>query len=239
MSDGEELEVLAIIPARGGSKRLPGKNLRLLNGKPLIAYSIETALQCASVNKVIVSTDDQEIANAAEQFGAEVPFLRPAEFAEDTTPDHPVFLHALNWLKEHENYIPELVLNLRPTAPFRTMDVIQGVIAKWRSAGVDSVRSMCRAESVHHPYWMFKEEGGLASPVIAGKSTNEYYQSQLLPPVYHLNGLVDAMSANVIMSGGHLYGRSMAIYETPRAISLDIDTMDDFELAEFMIQKTN
>ena len=107
-------EVLAIIPARGGSKGIPRKNIRSFAGHPLIAYSIAAAKQSQTVTRVIVSTDDEEIAAVARQYGAETPFLRPAELAEDTTLDLPVFQHALNWLAEHENYHPQLVIQLRP-----------------------------------------------------------------------------------------------------------------------------
>ena len=112
-------EVLAIIPARGGSKGIPRKNINLFANFPLISYSIVAALQAESVTRVIVSTDDEEIAAVSRQWGAETPFIRPAELAQDHTTDLPVFQHALQWLKEHEGYPPDLVIHRRPTSPLR------------------------------------------------------------------------------------------------------------------------
>ena len=113
------MEILAIIPARGGSKSIPRKNIRPLAGHPLIAYSIAAGRQSRLVTRTIVSTDDEEIAAVARQYGAETPFLRPAEFAQDNTTDFPVFTHALGWLKEHEGYQPDIIVQLRPTSPIR------------------------------------------------------------------------------------------------------------------------
>jgi len=112
-------KVLALVPARGGSKGIPRKNIRDFAGHPLIAYSIAAGLHAALVNRVIVSTDDEEIAEVARQYGAEAPFLRPAEFAQDQSLDLPVFQHALEWLAEKENYHPDVVVQLRPTSPVR------------------------------------------------------------------------------------------------------------------------
>ncbi len=112
-------DILAIIPARGGSKGIPRKNIRNFVGYPLIAYSIAASLQSELVTRTIVSTDDEEIAAVAREYGAETPFLRPAVFAEDNTTDLPVFEHALNWLVENEDYHPDVVVQLRPTSPIR------------------------------------------------------------------------------------------------------------------------
>ncbi|HEY5670648.1 MAG TPA: acylneuraminate cytidylyltransferase family protein, partial [Anaerolineales bacterium] len=112
-------QVLTLIPARGGSKSIPRKNIRPFAGHPLIAYSIAAGLCAETVTRVIVSTDDDEIAAVARRYGAETPFLRPDEYSQDNTPDLPVFQHALNWLEEHDGYRPEIVVHLRPTSPFR------------------------------------------------------------------------------------------------------------------------
>jgi len=121
-------EILTIIPARGGSKGIPRKNIRNFAGSPLIAWSIAAARQSEFVTRIVVSTDDEEIAAVARSFGAETPFLRPAEFAQDQTTDLPVFEHALQWLAEHENYHPEVVVQLRPTSPIRPRDCVDGAI---------------------------------------------------------------------------------------------------------------
>ena len=117
-------EVLAIIPARGGSKTIPKKNIRPLDGHPLIAYSIAAGHKSRQVTRVILSTDDEEIAEVARAYGGEVPFLRPADLARDETPDLPVFQHALNWLAEKEGYLPEAVVQLRPTSPIRPPECV-------------------------------------------------------------------------------------------------------------------
>ncbi|MEL6675928.1 MAG: acylneuraminate cytidylyltransferase family protein [Bacteroidota bacterium] len=230
--------VLALIPARGGSKRVPRKNVLPLVGKPLIAYTIEAALACAGVNRVVVSTDDEEIATVAREYGAEVPFMRPAELATDSSPDRPVFIHALKWLEENEAWQPDLVLNLRCTSPFKTPELIQGLIDTWQKTGADSVRSMCEAEGIHHPYWMFKQdEAGFAQPVIDGVSIDTYYRRQLLPPVYHLNGVVDGIAREVILHHEKFYGDRMAVYPIDPDLAVDIDTPMDFAWAEFLLGK--
>ena len=117
-------EIMALIPARGGSKGIPRKNIRNFNGFPLIAWSIAAGLQAESVTRTIVSTDDAEIAEVARQWGADTPFLRPAEFAQDKTTDLPVYQHALQWLAENENYKPDVVIQLRPTSPIRPRDCV-------------------------------------------------------------------------------------------------------------------
>jgi len=122
------VEVLALIPARGGSKGIPRKNIKDLGGHPLIAYSIAAGLSSKLVTRTIVTTDDEEIAQKAKEYGAEVPFLRPEEYAQDDTRDLPVFQHVLSWLKEHEDYQPEVVVQLRPTSPFRSPTLVDETI---------------------------------------------------------------------------------------------------------------
>src|SRR5512145_2606205 len=123
------IDILALIPARGGSKSIPRKNICDLAGHPLIAYSISAGLQSKLVTRTIVSTDDEEIAAVAREFGAETPFLRPAEFAQDNTTDLPVFEHALEWLEANENYQPEIVIQLRPTSPIRPRDCVDSAVS--------------------------------------------------------------------------------------------------------------
>ena len=149
------MNVLGIIPARGGSKRVINKNIRDLAGKPLISFTIKAALGSKLINRLIVSTDNEEIAEIAKRYGAEVPFLRPASLAQDDTPDQPVFQHALKSLSKQDGYEPDIVLNLRPTTPFKTPKTIAKVIEKMRETKADIVRTMSPVESVNHPYWMY------------------------------------------------------------------------------------
>jgi CMP-N-acetylneuraminic acid synthetase len=142
----KKTEILAIIPARGGSKGIPRKNIKKLAGYPLISYSIKAALQALLVTRVIVSTEDEEIVGIARQFGGEVPFLRPMEFAQDDTLDLPVFLHALNWLDKNEGYHPELIVQLRPTSPVRPLTCVDDAInIIMKHPNADSVRGVVPA----------------------------------------------------------------------------------------------
>lgn len=232
------MDVIAIIPARGGSKRIPGKNIKLLNGKPLIAYSIELALSCSAISRVIVSTDHQDIAKIAKEYNAEVPFMRPSKFAGDKVGDLPVFQHALEFLMEKESFVPNVILNLRPTAPLRSNQDILNVINKFQENDTfDAVRSVTKVEGVHHPYWMFQEdEEGLSMPVVPGISLKKYYQSQLLPPVYRLNGVVDGFKSTNILNKNSLYGNRIGLAEIPESRSHDIDTLSDFHYAEYLMK---
>lgn len=230
------MKVLAIIPARGGSRRVPKKNIRLLAGKPLIAYTIEVALQTGCIDRVIVSTDDDEIAYIAQKYGAEVPFMRPAGLAQDDTPDQPVFRHALDWLKEHEDYVPDVVLNLRPTSPFKTPEIIEEVVRRMAETDADVVRTLSRVSGVHHPYWMYRlSEEGRAHPFVSEIKVADYYQSQLLPPVYRINGLVDAIRPRAIYEGNFLNATSMIAVVVSDEASIDADTELDLKLCEVLL----
>lgn len=137
-------EVLAIIPARGGSKSIPRKNIRPFAGHPLIAYSIAAGLAAETVNRVVVSTDDEQIAAISRRYGAETPFMRPEEFSQDDTPDLPVFQHALRWLRENEGYRPEMIVQLRPTSPLRRVRHIdQAVHRLLDRPEANAVRTVC------------------------------------------------------------------------------------------------
>ena len=231
------MSVLGIIPARGGSKRIPRKNIRLLAGKPLINYTIEAALGAKCLDRFIVSTDDDEIAEVAKRCGAEVPFRRPAELAEDGTPDQPVFRHALEELKELSKYEPEIVLNLRPTTPLKTSKTIDKVIETIIETKADIVRTMSPVTGVNHPYWMYKlSENDQAVPFVNDIRMGQYFQRQLLPPVYRINCAADAMKSRLIYEG-NIFGDNsdMRIVITSQEESIDIDTEFDFKLCEFLV----
>lgn len=230
------MKVLGIIPARGGSRRVPRKNIRLLAGKPLIVYTIEAALHSTSIERLVVSTDDEEIAEVARKWGAEVPFLRPAELAKSDTPDQPVFLHVLEWLKDNDDYEPEIVVNLRPTTPFKTPQIIDRVVKKIRDTGADIVRTMTLVEGVHHPYWMYRlSEDGSAELISGDIKLSKYYQRQLLPPVYRINGVVDAMKTHIIYKENILDNQNMKGVIISEKESMDVDTEFDFMLCEYIL----
>ena len=202
------MEVLALIPARGGSKGIPRKNLLVLAGRPLIAYSIEQALTSPRITRTIVSTDDEEIAAVARRFGAEVPFLRPAEFAQDLSPDIDVFRHALTWLAENEGYRPELVVHLRPTGPVRRVELIDQAIDLLAShPEADAVRSV--SWPIQTPYKMWRIVDGYLKPLlrIEGLPDCQSMPRQTLPEVYWQNGYVDVLRPRAVLEMNSMWGR--------------------------------
>jgi CMP-N,N'-diacetyllegionaminic acid synthase len=201
-------EVLALIPARGGSKSVPRKNLLQVAGKPLIAYSILHAQNCPLITRVIVSTDDQEIAEVARRCGAEVPFLRPAEAATDSATDFQVFQHALRWLQEEQGYSPELVVHLRPTGPVRERALLERAVELMLATPeADALRSVGTAEQT--PYKMWRIEGSLLRPLLELPDHPEAHSMprQKLPAVYWQNGYVDIVRPRTILELASMTGR--------------------------------
>ena len=192
--------VMALIPARGGSKSVPRKNLLQVAGKPLIAYSIMHAQACPSITRIVVSTDDDEIAEVARRYGAEVPFKRPADAASDTATDFQVFQHALNWLAEHERYVPELVVHLRPTGPVRESALIERAVQLMlQNPDADALRSVGTAEQT--PYKMWRIEGSFLRPLLELPGYPEAHSMprQKLPAAYWQNGYVDIVRPRTII----------------------------------------
>ena len=194
------MKCIAIIPARGGSKSIHLKNIRDFCGKPLILHSIDLALACSSIERTIVSTDSHQIAEIAIKAGADVPFIRPSEHAQDDTADLPVFIHCIKWLKENENYEPDIIAHMRPTSPLRTLEMLEsGINILKENPGTDSVRGMC--EPSQNPYKMWSiEKDGYAKPLIQSDIAEQYNQPrQKLPVVYWQNGYVDITRTKTIM----------------------------------------
>lgn len=230
--------IIGIIPARGKSKRIPKKNIKLLAGKPLIVYTIEAALKADSIDRLIVSTDDREIAEVARKYKTEIPFMRPSCLAEDATPDQPILIHALKWLKEKEGYQPDIVVNLRPTTPFKTPEIIDAVIKKIIDSNANIVRTMTKVTGVHHPYWMYNlSSNGKATSFDDSIDISQFYQSQLLPPLYRINGAVDAYTVHTILEGDILKEENIMGLVTDEISSIDIDIEYDMEFCEFLIKK--
>ncbi len=233
------VEVLALIPARGGSKGIPRKNIRPFAGYPLIAWSIAAARQATCVQRVIVSTDDEEIADVARRFGAETPFLRPAEFAQDTTPDLPVFQHALQWLEEQEGYRPDVVVQLRPTSPIRPPGLIDRAVQVLLShPDADSVRGVVPVGQ--NPYKMWRlpyGEAGPMQPLLQVEGLDEPYNAprQSLPPVYWQTGHIDAIRRQTILNGSMSGQRIYPLVIDPR-YTVDIDTLQDWARYEYLVR---
>lgn len=227
--------VLAIVPARGGSKTIPRKNIRQLGGVPLIAYSIESGLRAASVDRVIVSTDDDEIADVARRYGAEVPFMRPSELASDLALDLPVFQHALGWLAENEGYRPDVIVQLRPTSPFRPPGVVDDAVALLQYDPVtDSVRTVVR--SSQNPYKMWRlGAGGVMTPLIEIAGTESYNQPrQALPVTHWQTGHVDVIRAATLLEDASMSGERIRGIEIDSVYACDIDSDTDWAHAEWM-----
>lgn len=234
----DRLKVLALVPARGGSKSIPRKNLRRLAGHPLVAYSIAAARQAGSVSRVIVSTDDAEIAAVAREYGAETPFLRPAELSEDDTPDLPVFQHALRWLREKEGYQPEIIVHLRPTSPLRKVEQIEhGIRLLEANPAADSVRSV--AAPIQNPYKMWSTSAnGFLQPLLSTEVEESYnLPRQKLPPVHWQTGYVDATRWRTVMELNSMTGRNILPLESESLDWVDIDTESSLEFAEHLIAR--
>ena len=230
-------EVLAIIPARGGSKSIPRKNIRLFAGFPLIAYSIACGLAAQTVSRLIVSTDDEEIAAYSREYGAETPFLRPAEISSDHTPDLPVFQHALEWLSNHEGYEPEIVVQLRPTSPLRRVwHIDQAVLSLLEHPEADAVRTVCVPFQNPFKMWTIDPEG-LMQPLIQTDYQEAYNMPrQLLPEVYWQTGYVDAVWSDTILEKASMTGDRILPLVIPASDWIDIDSQDDWRRAERMLE---
>jgi len=221
----------AIIPARGGSKRLPGKNIALLNEKPLIAYTIEAAQQTDRLTRTLVSTDDPEIAAIARQYGAEVPFLRPAAIAADASPMLGVIEHVLHYF-EQAGVVVDAVVLLQPTSPFRTSRHIDEALELFEQTGADTVTSVCNAQ--HHPFYSWTMRDGELSPFFS--LAQQAMTRQELPPAFFENGAIFVIKRAVVASGA-LYGNKTVPYLMDYRSSIDIDTPDDLAWARFILEQ--
>lgn len=229
-------DVLALIPARGGSKSVPRKNLLPVAGKPLIAYSILHAQRSASITRVVVSTDDDEIAEVARRYGAEVPFKRPAEAASDTATDFQVFRHALRWLLEHEGYVPELVVHLRPTGPVRETALIERAVQLMLATPeADALRSVGTAEQT--PYKMWRIEGSLLRPLIElpGHPEAHSMPRQKLPTAYWQNGYVDIVRPRTILELESMTGKVVLPFVVEGKIH-ELDYLDQVPALEAAVK---
>ncbi len=233
-------EILAIIPARGGSKGIPRKNIRNFAGYPLISYSIAAGLKSELVTRVIVSTDDAEIAEVARQYGAETPFMRPSVFAEDNTTDLPVFVHALEWLAENEDYHPDVVIQLRPTSPIRPLDCVDDAIRiLLNNPEADSVRGVVPAGQNPHKMWRLPHgENAAMRNLLDVNGIAEPYNAprQILPPVYWQTGHIDAIRPRAILEQKSMTGRKIFPLIIDPNYTVDIDNLSDWAKYEYLVK---
>lgn len=221
--------MLAVIPARGGSKRLPGKNVRRLAGLPLIAWTIRTAAAAGVFDELLVSTDDEEIADVAIRYGASVPWLRPDELSTDTATSVDVVLHAISAC-ESAGAAADSVMLLQPTSPFRSVETIRRAVELHEQAGNPPVVSVCPAKA--HPAWCFLVDGEGRMRGYAGDGALPA-RSQDLPPVYQLNGSVYLATAHDLRSERSFFcSRTHALVVTQPEESIDVDDAWDWQLAE-------
>ena len=229
--------ILALIPARCGSKRIKNKNIRLLGGKPLIAYTIEAAKQSKYIDRVVVSTDGKRIADIAVEYGAEVPFLRPPEISTAKSTEFEFHLHALEWLKQNDGYEPELIVNLYPTSPFRKSSTIDSAVKEMLShPEADSLRTVKRCSE--HPYKMWTFSGKYLQPFVSSENSNTHTLSyQLLPEVYIQNASIYITRPHVIYKYKSTIGKKVLGFIMPENESFDINTPHDFQFAELRVKQ--
>lgn len=230
------MNIIAVIPARSGSKGVPNKNIKPLVGKPLIAYSIAAARKSRLINRTVVSTDSKKYANLAKEYGAEVPFLRPAELSSNNSTDYEFVKHLLDWLKSNENYQPDYLVHLRPVVPLRDPRIIDYAIDSFiNNTEATSLRSA--HEMSETAYKKFEIEGDYFKAVGSNSfeldALNE--PRQKYPKTYNPNGYVDVLKTSFILRNNKIHGNRVMPFITPR--SYEVDTKEDFEFLEWQINK--
>jgi CMP-N,N'-diacetyllegionaminic acid synthase len=227
------MKIVATICARGGSKGVPGKNIRDLCGKPLIVHSIETAQRCRLIDRIIVSTDSPQIAEIAKNTGAEAPFIRPEELATDEAPKLAVIKHAIRFLETEQDYHPDIIVDLDATSPLRTEKDIEACIKIIRDEGADNVFSVIAAH--RNPYFNMVEVVNSRVQVVK-KLASPAVRRQDAPTVYDMNASIYAWKRDALFNNDTLFLESTRIYEMPEWAK-DIDNETDFKFAEFLIKE--
>jgi CMP-N,N'-diacetyllegionaminic acid synthase len=229
-------KVLGLVLARAGSKGLPGKNIKLINGEPLIHWTITSGLASVYIDDVVVSTDGEDIARVAIQSGAEVPFLRPAELATDTASSVDAIFHALDWLIEHARKY-EIIVLLEPTSPLRDSRDIDTALEIMEQNQANSVVSVCRAESLHPAFMYFVNSSGVLHPYTNQQPNG--LRRQDIEPVYFLDGTVYCSYTEILRSKNGFYHEGTYAYIVPKWKSLEIDDEDDFVMVEALMKFKN
>lgn len=228
---------LAIIPARAGSKRIPRKNVYPLAGIPLIEHTLKLTKDLQHIDQVVVNSDDEEVLELTKKYNHVLSIKRPLNLSSDTSKDTDYILHTLEVLKKSSKDEFENVIILRPTSPLRTLNTFNKAIQEFLSAKSDSLRTVTRVTPKNHPYWTYKSnELGYLTPFIDNLDTNKFYQSQLLPKCYSLNGLIDILKVSNL-SSSTLYGNNIKMMVTSDIESIDIDDVSDIDYCEFIISK--
>ena len=231
------MNTIAYIPVRGGSVGVPKKNIHLLGGYPLVAYTIVAAKLAKHIERIIVSTDSEEIAEIARRYGAEVPFIRPSEFAQDMSPDRGHTLHAMNWFKENEGTVPEYWVHLRATTPFRNPELLDDAILEIQNHSTATSLRSGHLATESPCKWFKRDENGFFIGNCPDDKRPEYYMlpRQLFPPVYIPNGYVDILKASFVLNSESLLGDKMIGFVTP--LTYEVDTIEELEMLEYQLKK--
>lgn len=227
------MRILGIIPARGGSKGVPKKNIKILGNKPLLQYTTDIALQSKYLAKVILSTDDDDIIDVAKKVGVEIPFKRPSNLAKDNSPTLPVIQHALDFYKGIGEEFDAVCL-LQVTSPFRTIEFLNNAIEKFIMKNTDSLVSVQQVPHEYNPHWTFEVNENDNLSIATGES-KIISRRQDLPKVYHRDGSVYITKTEVLVSQNSLFGDSISYIESPKEFYVNIDTLKDWEQAEEMV----
>lgn len=229
------MKILGLIPARGGSKGVPKKNIKLLNGKPLLQYTANVALQCNALTKVVLSSDDDDIILEAKKIGIEVPFKRPNNLAEDKTPTLPVILHALEYFKQ-QGEIFDAVCLLQITSPFRTLALLNRAIETFKEQKTDSLISVLEVPHEYNPHWTFLPDENNSLQVATGDKTI-IPRRQELPKSYFRDGSIYITKTSVLEEQNSLYGKSISYVVSDKNRYVNIDTLADWKLAEEKVKE--
>ncbi len=227
------MKAVAFIFARGGSKGLPGKNIRPLGGKPLIAWSIEHALSVKRVERVIVSTDSEEIAAVARDFGAEVPFMRPSELAQDTSPEWLAWRHALNYLRESTGVLPEVMVSVPTTAPLRLTVDIENCLDEYEKGNVDMVITVTEAH--RSPYFNMVKTKADGTVGLVNPPQSAIARRQDAPVVYDMATVCYVANSEFVMTHNAIFEGKVKAVHVPIERAIDIDTLLDFQIAESLL----
>lgn len=234
------MKIVAIIPAKGNSKRVPGKNLHMMLGKPLIAWTIEAAKNSLEITRVLVSTPDQEIVDIAKQYGAEAPYLEPREISAGGGNIEGAMVHALNWLKEHENYVPDALVLLQTTNPLRRSSDLDAAIRQFKESGADSTMTVCRALGNHNPAWMVVKDEAHGARMYNGADirTISSTRSQDLPECYFRNDVAYIFKpASLFAAKPNHYGNKVDLYVMDEIYDTDINTPEDWNVTEDKLRR--
>ena len=229
------MKIFALIPARSGSKGIPGKNIKMLGGKPLISYTIQAGLKCSELADIIVSTNDEEIAQISKDAGASVPFLRPANLATDESPTIDTVIHAVHFL-ENQNEFYDAICLLQPTCPFRSQEEISQAIRHFKDSGADSLMSVREVPHQYNPHWVFEHKPNSPYLRIATGESQIISRRQNLPKAYFRDGSVYIAKTQLIKAHHSLYGNKIAYFLNQQSIYLNLDTPSDWDRAEQLIK---